>query len=79
MHRLEDRIREFCAQALYDTGAQWEHTIDQLQLAIQEHSLRVANRATAATLGGKPEVLVERRERQGYEAPLAVAPTFPHK
>jgi len=62
MRRLEDRIREFCGHALYESGPEWERTIHELQLAIQEHVLRVANKATAATVIGKPEVFVERRE-----------------
>jgi hypothetical protein len=60
--RLEDRIRELSARTLYETGTTWETTIHQLQLAIQEHFLRIANMATAATVGGKPEVFIERRE-----------------
>ncbi len=60
--RLEDRIRELCARALYEKGPLWEPTIHELQLAVQELALRVANKASAATLGGKPEFLVERRE-----------------
>ena len=60
--RLEDRIRELCGHALYETGTQWQHTIHLLQMAIREHLLRVANRAAAATLVGRPEVLRERRD-----------------
>jgi len=59
--RLEDRIRELCGRALYERGAEWEMTVHQLQLAIQEHSLRLNNMTTAATVGGKPEIFLERR------------------
>ncbi len=59
--RIEDRIRELCARALYENGTEWVSTIHQLQLAIQEHSLHVANMVTAATVAGKPEFFVERR------------------
>jgi hypothetical protein len=59
--RLEDRIRELCARALYEKGPQWKSTIHELQLAIQEHGLRVANLAAIATIGGKPQAVRERR------------------
>lgn len=59
--RLEDRIRELCARALYERDPQWSVTIRQLQLAIQEHALRVANANAGAVVTGKP-VIVERRE-----------------
>lgn len=62
--RLEDRIRELCARALYEKAPTWVATVHELQLAIQEHSLRVANLASAATIGGKPELLRERRDKR---------------
>lgn len=46
--RLEDRIRELCARALYEKEPEWSATINQLQLAIEEHALRVANTSTGA-------------------------------
>jgi hypothetical protein len=61
--RLEDRIRELCARALYEKGQEWHTTIHALQLTIQEHGLRVANLTSAATLGGKPQLITERRNR----------------
>lgn len=61
MRRLEDRIRELCARALYQTGTEWKTTLQELQLEIQEHSLRLSNLATAATIGRKPHLLRERR------------------
>jgi hypothetical protein len=61
--RLEDRIRELCARALYEKGQEWRATIHALQLAIQEHGLRVANLASAATLYGTPQLIEERRNR----------------
>jgi hypothetical protein len=36
-------------------------TVHELQLAIQEHGLRVANLATAATVVGQPQLVRERR------------------
>lgn len=60
--RLEDRIRELCARALYETGPQWRATVNELQMAIQEHSLRVANASAAVTVVGKPDALRERRQ-----------------
>ena len=59
--RLEDRIRELCARALYEKGPEWAATVHELQLAIQEHTLRVANLASAATLASRPDLIVERR------------------
>ncbi len=59
--RLEDRIRELCARALYDTGPEWAATVHELQLAIQEHALRIANLTTAATVAGQPHLVRERR------------------
>jgi len=59
--RLEDRIRELCARALYEQGAQWSTTVHELQLAIQEHILRMANLTAVATVAGKPEAMRERR------------------
>lgn len=61
--RLEDRIRELCARVVYETGSDWEKIVHELRLAIHEHILRVANMSAAATVGGKPEVLIERRDR----------------
>jgi hypothetical protein len=59
--RLEDRIRELCARALYAEEPDWIATIYELQSAIQEHALRVANLTTAATVGGRPHLVRERR------------------
>ena len=58
--RLEDRIRDLCARAVYEQGTEWSRTVSELQVAIQEHLLRLAN-TTALTLVGKPEVVRERR------------------
>jgi hypothetical protein len=63
--RLEDRIRELCARALYTQGTEWSETVHELQLAIQEHALRVQNLASAATLGGRPDLILERRNNSG--------------
>ena len=46
--RLEDRIRELCARALYEKEPEWSATIRKLQLAIEEHALRIANACTEA-------------------------------
>jgi hypothetical protein len=61
--RLEDRIRELCARALYTSGLEWAAVIGDLQLAIQEHALRVANLTSAATVAKRPELIQERRNR----------------
>jgi len=62
VRRLEDRIRELCARVLYAKEPEWSTVVHELQLAIQEHILRLANVATAATVAGKPEVMQERRK-----------------
>lgn len=60
--RLEDRIRELCARALIERGPEFAAIVHELQLAIQEHVLRISNLTTAATVAGKPYLLRERRE-----------------
>jgi hypothetical protein len=59
--RLEDRVRELCARALDEKDPEWSATIHQLQLAIHEHILRVANTSTGAVVTGKP-LVIERRQ-----------------
>jgi hypothetical protein len=59
--RLEDRIRELCARALYENEPQWGVTILELQKAIHEHMLRVANLSTGAIAAGRP-LIRERRQ-----------------
>ncbi len=61
--RVEDRIRELCAQAIYTKEPEWGDVIRELQQAIREHMIRVANLATAATLPGARDVVSERRQR----------------
>ena len=61
--RLEDRIRDLCARALHEEGQEWAATIHELQAAIQEHGLRVANLTSTATVAGRPEFIAERRNR----------------
>ena len=55
--RLEDRIRELCARALYEKEPEWSATIRKLQLAIEEHGLRISN----ASPGAAQPLQVERR------------------
>ena len=59
--RLEDRIHELCARALYEREPEWSATLVQLQLAIQEHIRRVANACTGTVVTGKP-LIIERRQ-----------------
>jgi hypothetical protein len=59
--RLEDRIRELCARALYVKGPEWNTVISELQSSIQEHALRVANLNASVTVAGLPELIRERR------------------
>ena len=65
--RLEDRIRELCARVLCETGPGWEKTAHELHRAIQANILRLANMTTAVTVGGKPEVFIERRRRSAMK------------
>ena len=58
--RLEDKIRELSAQALNENEPEWSITIRRLQMAIQEHLLRVSNASAGAVVMRKP-VIVERR------------------
>jgi len=60
--RLEDKIRDLCARAVYEQGADWRRTVRELQAAIQEHVLRMANTTAAVTVIGKAEVARERRQ-----------------
>jgi len=60
--RLEDRIRELCARALFTQEPEWSAIIGELQTAIQQHALRVANLATAATVARHPHLIRERRD-----------------
>lgn len=69
--RLEDRIRELCAKAVYEKGPQWRATIRELQASIQEHTLRLSNATAAVTVIGKPEVM---RERRNSRAVMLVSP-----
>ena len=55
--RLEDRIRELCARALIEKAPNLESTLADLQVAIEEHTLKIADVTTAAM----PEIMVERR------------------
>ena len=59
--RLEDRIRELCARALYVQEPEWSATIYELQSAIQEHARRVTNLTAAATVANQPHLVRERR------------------
>jgi hypothetical protein len=52
-----------CARVLYEKGTEWQKTVHELQVAIQEHSLRITNKTAVAIVGGKPDVIVERRDR----------------
>jgi hypothetical protein len=60
--RLEDKIRELCAQAVYEEGHCWRATLGELQVAIEEHVLKVANTSAAATVIGRPDLVRERRK-----------------
>jgi hypothetical protein len=57
--RLEDRIREMCARLLIEEEPKWSVTAQELQLALQEHTLRIRNLATAVFVAGTP--IIERR------------------
>lgn len=59
--RLEDRIRNLCAQLVQEKDSQWSNVIIELQAAINEHNLRAANLASSATVARRPDLVVERR------------------
>jgi len=58
--RLTDRIRELCAKALDHHQADWNATLNELQFAIQEHTLRLSNMSVAASVPG--QVIEDRRK-----------------
>jgi hypothetical protein len=51
--RLEDRIKELCARLLMENEPEWSSTAQELQLALQEHILRIANLTTALIVAKK--------------------------
>lgn len=51
--RLEERIREMCTRLLYEKEPTWTTTAQELQSALQEHILRMANLTTALVVMGK--------------------------
>jgi hypothetical protein len=55
--RLEDRIRELCAEALITQGSQIEQALSDLQAALREHIRRLREFANAK--------LVSPREKDG--------------
>ena len=59
--RLEDRIRNLCAQLAQEKDTQWSNVIIELQAAINQHNLRAANLASSATVARRPDLIVERR------------------
>lgn len=59
--RLEDRIRDLCAQA---SEPNWRSVLGELRLAIHEHALKMSNLAMAAVVSGQPQIIRERRERR---------------
>jgi hypothetical protein len=59
--RLEDRIREMCARLLMEEEPRWSVTAQELQSALQEHTLRIRNLATAVFVAGTP--IIERRRK----------------
>lgn len=66
--RLEDRIRELCARALFEREPQWSTTIRELQSAIHEHALRVSNITTGTVVTGQP--LIRERRESGFVSAL---------
>ena len=60
--RLEDQIRELCTRLLYEEEPRWTATARELQIAIGEHTRRLAERATA-DVALHAEVWQDRRGR----------------
>jgi len=65
--RLTDRIRVLCAKALDHGQDGWNATLNELQFAIQEHTLRLSNMSVAAWVPG--QVISDRRKPE---------PSIPH-
>jgi hypothetical protein len=59
--RLEDRIRELCAQLSEATDGEFEDAADELQSIVAEHILRMQNR-TSCTILKWPEFPSDRRK-----------------
>jgi hypothetical protein len=59
--RLEDRVRQLCARLLIEQEPEWNLTAKELRLALQDHTLRLRNLATAVFIGGTR--IVERRRK----------------
>jgi hypothetical protein len=75
--RLEDRIRELCARALYEKEPQWSTTIADLQIALQEHNLRIMNQAAVVRIAGQTNLIRERRRRGAFHPSAALKPPEP--
>jgi len=62
-HFLHAVLKIAYGNCVAETGPGWQKTVHKLQPAIQEHALRLTNMTTAATVGGRPVVFIERRDR----------------
>lgn len=51
--RLEDRIRQMCDRLLSEKEPNWTTTAHELQAALQQHVLRMANTTTTIAMVGK--------------------------
>jgi len=60
--RLEDRIRELCARGLHTAEPEWSVGMHELQLAMQQHRLRLASLSPSGTVAGKPAAVRELRQ-----------------
>lgn len=59
--RLEDKIRELCARVVSERGPEWWGTVSDLRAALEEHTLKVNNRAATATVANRLTLIPERR------------------
>jgi hypothetical protein len=50
--RLQDRIKTLCERLLYEPEPDWSVTVRELQIALQDHMLRIANVSTALVVSG---------------------------
>ena len=50
-HRLEDKIRDLCANLVVSSDDDFQQALSELKAAINEHALRIQNRTAAVVLG----------------------------
>jgi len=62
--RLEDKIRDLCANLVVSSDDDFQQALSELRAAINEHTLRIQNRTSAVVLRW-PEFPQDRRKKPG--------------